>query len=98
MTKFIQRFEGASDTEIIHALNNLRNFEGDLIVVTDASYLNKLGPFLVNADDIINFVTKHGENFYSDFLDTDVIIVSLESNLVWVVHHEGVYGLIDYNI
>ena len=65
------------------------------MVITDASYRNTLGPFEVEANNIQRFIEEHNKNLGEPFLDTDIIIVSIELKLAWVIHHEGVYALIN---
>ena len=49
------------DKEALNYLKKLHEFSGELYIVTDVSYHNGLGPFLVNAKYIDEFVS----NFYS---------------------------------
>lgn len=60
---------------------NLKPFEGELYVISDASYLNNHGPFKVEARFLRDFIENHMQNFGQLFLDTDVIIVSFKLKL-----------------
>ena len=81
------------DMEALNYLKNLHEFSGELYIVTDVSYNKKLGPFLVDANYIDEFVSKfyckYGETFYS----TDIIIVNFSQKLIWVLFHEGICWL-----
>lgn len=92
------KFEGwedATDIDIISALSILKPFVGELLIVTDASYKSNLSPFCVKAEVLMEFANKHSENFGEQFYDTDVLIINPKKRLVWIFHHEGVYGVID---
>lgn len=81
------------DKEALNYLKKLHEFSGELYIVTDVSYHNGLGPFLVNAKYIDEFVSDfyymYGETFYS----TDIIIVNFSEKLIWVLFHEGICWL-----
>lgn len=85
------------DLDILHCLESLYPFEGKLIIVTDASYKKDLGPFIVEANRINEFIENHYKNYNEYFLDTDVIIINLEKKLVWIFHHEGIYSIIHFD-
>ncbi|WP_371368286.1 hypothetical protein SRRS_19220 [Sporomusa rhizae] len=90
-------WENANSLEIISLFNNLKTLEGKLIIITDASYKKELGPFHVDAFDLNEFVIKHKQSFGETFLDTDILILSVDLKKIWMFHHEGVYALIDFN-
>jgi hypothetical protein len=88
-------YEDLNDDEILNSLEHLREFEGTLYIVTDASYQKELGPFQVESANIKSFVSNHIENFGERFLETDVLIINFELKLAWIFHHEGVYALVN---
>lgn len=94
---FLENCLGIDDLEIFYCLESLKPFSGKLIVVTDASYMKGLSPFLVDSQYIKQFVESHFIDFGDQFLDTDVFIISFECNTAWIFHHEGVYGLAEFN-
>lgn len=77
------------DMEALNYLKKLHNFSGELYIIADVSYCEEFGPFLVEAEDIDEFVSKfyckYGEAFYS----TDIVIVNFSEKLIWVLFHEG---------
>lgn len=84
-----------SDLEIVMLLSGLEQFQEKLTVVTDASYQKDLGPFQVESSSIVDFAIKHFDLFGERFCETDVLIISFERKLAWIVHHEGVYAVVD---
>ena len=93
---YLEDWLEVSDLEILHCLECLKPFTGELLVVTDASYEKGLSPFIMNSKDIKQFVESHSNNFKQRFLETDVLIINLELKIAWIFHHEGVYGLVEY--
>lgn len=91
----LHRWKVFKESELFDTLSKLRPFKGTLLIITDASYRNNLGPFEVEANNIQRFIEEHNKNLGEPFLDTDIIIVSIELKLAWVIHHEGVYALIN---
>jgi hypothetical protein len=89
------RWEELDDLEILQFLADLRHFEGKLLIVTDVSYGKKFGPFEIDAVCIQSFVKQYKVDFGECFFNGDVLIVSLDLKLVWIFHHEGIYGLVD---
>ena len=81
------------DLESLKFLQELHRMRGELCIITDYCYEKKCGPFLVEADEITDFVggfkSRYGEAFYS----TDVIIISFAEKLIWVLFHEGICWL-----
>jgi hypothetical protein len=90
-------WEQLEDVEIFQYLADLRAFEGMLFVITDACYQDSMGPFHLNATNINDFAKDHLNNFGECLFNTDVLVISIELKLVWIFHHEGVYGLVDLN-
>lgn len=88
-------YEDLNDEEILSSLESLREFEGTLHVVTDASYQKRFGPFQVESTNIKSFVINHMKNFGERFLETDILIINSKLKLAWIFHHEGVYALIN---
>lgn len=91
----LEDYEDLSDNEILNCLASLRDLEGTLYVITDASYQKNLGPFKVESANISSFVKNHWNNFGERFLETDVVIINFQLKLAWIFHHEGVYSLIN---
>lgn len=82
------------DMEVLNFLQNLQEMEGELCVVVDYCYYKKCGPFIVNANEIYDFV----EEFYDEYGETlyslsDVIIINFEKKTIWVLFHEGICWL-----
>ena len=93
----LENWLDADDLDILYCLESLKTFSGSLIVVTDASYLKGLSPFCVDSMNIKQFVENHFINFHQKFLETDAIIINFESNTAWLFHHEGVYGIAEFD-
>ena len=92
----IYRWEEFIITEIYNKLSELKGFEGDLFIVTDVSYNEGMGPFVVNSNDLEDFIKNHDDLFGEPFLDTDIIIISFEHKVAWVIHHEGIYTVVSF--
>lgn len=82
-----------SDVETLEYLKKLHCMNGILYVVTDYCYEKECGPFIVDANQINDFVKNflliYGQAFYS----TDIIVISFTEKLIWVLFHEGVCWL-----
>lgn len=81
------------DYQILKYLTSLHIMEGDLCIITDWCYKEKEGPFIVNANELEQFVNTYkmvyGEAFYS----TDIVIINFKKKLLWVFFHEGICWL-----
>lgn len=93
----LEDWEDADDLELLDCLSRLKPMEGELTIVTEASYKKNLGPFCVKASGIREFVLAHYKNFEDRFFETDVIIANNEKKEIWIFHHEGVYAFMDFN-
>jgi hypothetical protein len=67
-------------------------FEGDTLLVVEASFAPDRGAFLIDGADLERFVSEHLERYGAVFFDGDVIIVEAHGSQVWLFHHEGVYA------
>lgn len=81
------------DMEALNFLQDLREMEGELCVVTDYCYTKRCGPFIVNANEIHDFVEEFLDEYGKAFYSTDVIIINFEKEIIWVLFHEGVCWL-----
>lgn len=93
----MHKWKELKDVDIYYTLSKLRAFEGKLLVITDVSYRSNLGPFEVVAENIESFINEHYRSFGEPFLDTDIIILNVELKLAWIIHHEGIYSLINFS-
>jgi hypothetical protein len=66
-------------------------FEGDTLIVVDASFAPDRGAFLIDGADLQRLVSEHLERYGAVFFDGDVIIVEAHGSRMWLFHHEGVY-------
>jgi hypothetical protein len=62
---------------------------GDLVVVTDASYAARVGPFFISTDHLPALVANHSRLFDFTFVSTDLVIMAPSLGRVVVVHHNG---------
>lgn len=92
----LEDYENLNDDEILNNLASLKNFEGNLYVVTDASYQKELSPFQIESTNIKSFAENHKNIFGERFVETDILIINFELKFAWIFHHEGVYALIDF--
>lgn len=66
-----------------------------LYVVTDESYDKEVGAFAVHRDDLRAFAGAYRERNGVAMFNGDTLIVGIESKLIWMFHHEGVWTLFD---
>ncbi|NHZ61490.1 hypothetical protein [Massilia genomosp. 1] len=66
-----------------------------LYVVSDESYREGVGAFAVRRDDLSGFIRAYPERHGVDMFDSDTFIIGIDSKLVWMFHHEGVWTLFD---
>jgi hypothetical protein len=93
----IPRLEDRDDIAVARAtrlLETSRNFE--LVVVTDPSFRDGNGAFLVERGGFESFAEWHlaemGEVVFSS---CDVLAWARASGQLWLFHHEGVYSCVD---
>ena len=82
-----------SDIEALEYLQKLHCMRGTLYVITDYCYEKKCGPFIVDSNQINNFVKKFFEVYGETFYSTDIIVISFTEKLIWVLFHEGICWL-----
>jgi hypothetical protein len=67
----------------------------ELVVITDASFGNGVGAFVLTAAEFDEFQRWHLDEFAERvFSGCDVIIWAPTDKRVWVVHHEGLYATV----
>lgn len=83
---------GRSDLEIAHELwaKLQRPSTGALVVVTDASFIEGVGPFFVQAGSLAHLIEGHADRVGDAFFAGDVVIVHEEAKAILVVHHSQV--------
>ncbi len=86
------------DTELFELLNELCEIEGTVYIITDASFRERGGVFLLNADNLTRFINEHMSSFRLNFFSTDTLIFNLKKDKLWLFHHEGYYSFIDLKI
>jgi len=87
-------WEDLEDIEILKKLADLNRFNGEIYVVTEASYRDGLAPFKLDGADLKRFVKAHLEFFKECFFNGDVLIIAPKSLSIWAFHHEGVFAFI----
>jgi hypothetical protein len=93
----VGRRQDLVNEEMFELLATLTDFQGGLFIVTDNSYEKNLGPFAIDASNIREFARDYLRNFGEQLFNTDVLVISLQLKLVWIFHHNAVYGLVDLN-
>lgn len=86
-------FVKLKDMESLDCLQYMHKMKGELCVITDYCYKKKLGPFIVDASEINDFVKDFHSEYGEVFCSTDVIIISFAEKLIWVLFHEGICWL-----
>lgn len=82
------------DMETLYHLQDMQEMEGELYVAVGYCFLPGKGPFVVNANEIHDFVKE----FYDEYGDTffslcDIVIINFEKAVIWVYFHEGMCWL-----
>lgn len=66
----------------------------ELVVITDASFAEGVGAFVLIAAEFDEFQTLHLDEFAERvFSGGDVILWAPMGKRVWLVHHEGVFAM-----
>jgi hypothetical protein len=60
-----------------------------LTVITDASWRPAVGPLTTTAEHLLSVIEGHVDRFGEAFFGGDVVIVSSDTGIVLVVHHNG---------
>jgi len=81
------------DCEALKYLQNLHIMNGNLCVITDFCYETKCGPFVMDASEINSFVDTFLDTYGETFYASDIVIISFEEKLIWVLFHEGICWL-----
>ena len=77
------------DAELLRQLVGRPEDLRELHVVSDRSYADGRGAFVVQAGRLNDFVREYVEHFGEALFNGDVIVVSCEQKAVWILHHEG---------
>ena len=81
------------DCQILQYLRSLHAMEGNLCIITDWCYKKNEGPFIVDANELGQFVNTYKMMYGEAFYSTDIVIINFEKKLLWVFFHEGLYWL-----
>jgi hypothetical protein len=69
-------------------------FEGDVFVLTEASFALNLGAFLIPASYLDQLVTEHLERYGECFFNGDVVVLEASGKKLWLFHHEGAFATV----
>lgn len=90
----VPNWEDKEDLDLLHGLGVAKHFLGrPLMIVTEASFSDNTGAFLVSGDDLAAFVESHLDMFGEMFFNGDVVIMDTDNTSVWLFHHEGAFAL-----
>ena len=83
---------GRSDLEIAGELWSKLQLPstGGFVVVTDASFIDSVGPFFVQATSLAQLIEGHADRIGDAFFAGDVVMVHKEVEAIFVVHHSEV--------
>ncbi len=90
------------DQKILKKLEQLVGFEGELYIVTEVSYMisdrdnNSGGAFKVKSEHLNLFCKEYAIKYNQPVFNLEAFIISFELKICWLVHHEGIYGVINY--
>ncbi|UOD29126.1 hypothetical protein INH39_27515 [Massilia violaceinigra] len=86
---------GMDDGEIIGLIDIAAFLPEQLYVVTDASYTGQRGAFEVHRDGLREFAARFFAQNGAMLFDGDVLIIGIASQRIWMLHHEGVWTVLD---
>lgn len=89
--KTCNNWEDLEDISLLSMLKELKMFDGELFVITEASYKKECGPFYLKSEGLDEFVCQHLKLFGECFFNGDVLIFCFELDNVWLFHHERRY-------
>lgn len=81
------------DLGALKLLQDMYSMSGELCIITDYCYEKGCGPFIVEADEISDFVKGFKKQYGNAFYSTDVIVINFMEKLIWVLFHEGICWL-----
>lgn len=93
----LKEWEDLDDTTIYGMLESVEKPEGEIFIITEMSYFNKLGPFKLKATDIRQFIAQYFNQFHECFFNGDLLMFNIEHKLIWIFHHEGVYAFVKFH-
>lgn len=67
---------------------------GLLVLISDASYRDGVGPFLVHTNSLSAFLDRYPSLYDEPFVSTDVVILCPRTGYVGAVHHNGLIALV----
>jgi len=85
-------WEDLGDLDIYERIANNIVPNGKIYIICESSYKDNSGSYLMNATDIKTFINNHLCHFKECLFNGDVLIFGAEQHLIWLFHHEGLYG------
>lgn len=88
----VDEWEELADTEILHLLdfNGLKS--GDVYIITELSYVQNLGVFIMGFHDLEKFVKEYFSFYKECFFNGDVIIISMNIKEAFIFDHNGFFS------
>ncbi len=69
-----------------------------LLIVTEVSYRDGVGPFLLRGNDLEHFVATHLGVFGECFFNGDAVIVRMTTGQIVLFHHEGYFACVSCSL
>ncbi|AYN26554.1 hypothetical protein D8682_05845 [Buttiauxella sp. 3AFRM03] len=87
----VHEWEELADNEILHLLdfNGLKS--GNVYIITDLSYIQNIGVFIMEFHDLEKFVKGYYSSYKECFFDGDVIIISIDIKEAFIFDHNGFF-------
>lgn len=82
-------WENLSDSEILKYIHVDQYISGQVYIITDLSYINKLGVFKLSSRYLYEFVNEYSKLYFESFFNGDVIFISPEKKVLLTFQHDG---------
>lgn len=85
----IESWEHRTDQDMLaEVLRRAGPFAGELLIITEASFVPPVGAFRFDARLLLHFLQEHGDRFEPVF-NGDLILIVLQEEKIVCVHHEN---------
>ncbi len=72
-------------------LDNLKSLDGSSVLISEVSYLNGFGPYILEISNLDIFSKVYYRELGECLFNGDLIIINIEGDYVWIFTHEGAY-------
>jgi hypothetical protein len=88
----LEGWQDLSDLEIFRSMTISAGPSCKLILVSEVSYRESSGAFVLGIDQVESFVDNHLNAFGECFFNGDAFFIDVDGRAIWAFHHEGAYA------